>query len=422
VSGARANVIAAVSAAARGDAPDGTREATRRPEVVVLTNVPTPYRLALHNRIDREMPEVRLLTIYTHDAADQAWALDAGDPDRVFRFGQGESVASQGRLGSAWAAWSKGGRIGAWLRARKPAALLLCGYNDLTRLRALAAARSAGIPTFLVGDSNIHGDSATGLKGLIKHTLVRGVVRRCAGVMPCGTLGAAYFKKYGARDEATYFVPYEPDYDLIRALPASAIDKARAKHGLDPGRRRVVFCARMIDIKRPAMAVRTFAAVAEQRPEWDLVMIGDGPERAAAEAEVPAALRGRVRFTGFIGDQAEVSAIYRCSDVFLHPCVYEPWGVVINESVAAGLAVVACAHVGAAAELVQDGVNGHLVGPDDAPGFTRALLDATDPGRLEALKAGSAGALADWRKRGDPVEGLRRALRSVGVLGGASGG
>ncbi|MBL8756862.1 MAG: hypothetical protein JNK35_00355, partial [Phycisphaerae bacterium] len=49
---------------------------TPRPEVVVLTNVPTPYRLALHRRIDREMPEIRLLTIYTHDQADQAWALD----------------------------------------------------------------------------------------------------------------------------------------------------------------------------------------------------------------------------------------------------------------------------------------------------------------------------------------------------------
>lgn len=388
-----------------------------RPEVVVLTNVPTPYRLALHARIDRELPEIRLLTIYTHDAADQAWKLDEGDRDRVFRFGQGESVAEQGRVSSLRAAWRKGGRIGAFLRERKPAALLLCGYNDLTRLRALEAAHGLGVPTFLVGDSNIHGDTATGLKRVVKSALVRHVVRRCDGVMPCGTLGAAYFERYGARPERTFFVPYEPDYALIRGLAPERIDEARARFGLERGRRRIVFCARMIGIKRPGLAVRVFASIAAQRPDYDLVLIGDGPEKAAAEAAVPPGLRDRVRFTGFVGDQGLISGIYRASDVFLHPCVYEPWGVVINESVAAGLAVVACAHVGAAAELVKDGLNGRLVPPDDEAGLTRALLEVTAPDRLEAYKAGSAEALADWQRRGDPVEGIRRALRSVGALG-----
>lgn len=396
--------------------PQPASRADARPEFVVLTNVVTPYRLALHERIDRELPEIRLLTIYTHDAADQAWRLSEGDPDRVFRFGAGESVAQQGRVGSMLGAWRKGGRIVRWLRERKPAALMLCGYNDLTRLRVFEAARAMSLPVFLVGDSNIHGDHASGIKRLIKRTLVGHVVRGSTGIMPCGTLGAEYFRHYGARNDRIFMVPYEPDYELIRALPQQAIDAARARFGLDPARKRIVFCARMIEIKRPEMAVRLFAAIAERRPDWDLVMIGDGPSKAAAEAAVPEALRARVRFTGFLNDQSVISAIYRASDVFLHPCIYEPWGVVINESVAAGMALVACAHVGAAAELVRDGLNGRLVGPDDFAGFEAALLEVTDPAKLAAFKAGSAEALADWRRRGDPVEGIRAALRCVGVL------
>jgi glycosyltransferase involved in cell wall biosynthesis len=397
----------------------GPAQADARPVLAVLTNVPTPYRLALHARIDREIPQVRLVTIYTHDVADQAWDLSPHDPTRELRFGQGDGVASQGSLKRLPHDWAKASRIIAHLRTQPPAALLLCGYNDVTRLRVLRYAHREGIPTFLVGDSNIHGDTATGPKAAVKHALVRGVISLCAGVMPCGSLGAAYFRKYGAREDRTFLVPYEPDYDLLASLPQATIDQTRQRFGLDASRKRVVFCARMIPIKKADLAARAFAQIADRRPEFDLVMVGDGPERERAAALVPEGLRDRVKFTGFIGSQETVSAIYRASHVFLHPCVYEPWGVVINESVAAGLAVAACAHVGAAAELVRDGVNGRLFPPDNLDAAAQALLDVTDPANLDRYRAASAGVLADWRRRGDPVEGIRQALRSAGVaLGG----
>ena len=99
--------------------------------------------------------------------------------------------------------------------------------------------------------------------------------------------------------------------------------------------------------------------------------------------------------TGFIGSQAEISAIYRLSHIFLHPSVYEPWGVVINESVCAGMAVVSASTVGAAGELVRNGVNGLLFPPGDGPKMAAALMAATDAGMLARLQAGAPGVLAD---------------------------
>ena len=88
----------------------------------------------------------------------------------------------------------------------------------------------------------------------------------------------------------------------------------------------------------------------------------------------------------------------------------------INEAAAAGLAIISSNVVGAAAELVRDGVNGKLFPPGNAVELRQAILEVTDPVNIDRLKAGSAGVLQDWRAQGDPVAGLAAALRAVNVI------
>jgi glycosyltransferase involved in cell wall biosynthesis len=98
------------------------------------------------------------------------------------------------------------------------------------------------------------------------------------------------------------------------------------------------------------------------------------------------------------------------------PSDFEPWALVVNEAAAAGLAIIATDKVGAAAELVRDGVNGFIFPASDLAKLTDRLLEVTDDSRIEELKAGSAGVLNEWRRVADPVNGLRQALASCGVL------
>lgn len=413
--------------------PTAARSATprdARPVVAVIVNVPTPYRLALHARIERELPEIRLVTLYTHDVADQGWKLNIGarggggtpspggdsDPAQsVFFFGQGDAVHESSRLRNIPRELSKGGRICALLDELKPALVMLCGYNDPGRLRILRHCNLAHYPVFMVADSNSRGEVVAGLKALVKPTFVRWVMCQCAGAMPCGNYGAEYFEQYGVTRDRIFFVPYEPDYALIESISNEQIRAAMSDFALDAARRRFVFCARMIDVKRPLLAIDAFARVAPARPEWDLVMIGDGPLLPQVR-ERAAALGPRVKFTGFVGEQARISAIYRASHVLVHPSVYEPWGVVINEAACAGMAIVSARGVGAAGELVRDDVNGRLVGEDDLRGFADALASVSQSDTLDRLRAGSPAVLSDWRARGDPVEGIRKALRFCRVL------
>ena len=72
--------------------------------------------------------------------------------------------------------------------------------------------------------------------------------------------------------------------------------------------------------------------------------------------------------------------------------------------------------MGAAAELVRDGVSGRLFPPGDLAALTSVLSDITADGVAEKMKAASSVVLADWRQRGDPVEGLLAAVKFAGVL------
>jgi glycosyltransferase involved in cell wall biosynthesis len=102
--------------------------------------------------------------------------------------------------------------------------------------------------------------------------------------------------------------------------------------------------------------------------------------------------------------------------VLVIPSHREAWAVVVNEAVAAGLAVVASSIVGAAVELVQDGVNGRIFPSGDVTALTECLLDVTADDRTDTMKAASAAALQQWRRRADPVVGLRDALQHAGLL------
>lgn len=387
-----------------------------RPGVALINNSQTPYRQSLHTRLVREIPQVKFYSVFTHEMSNSAWEFRASHEINPVQFGQGEESAVAGRVWSVLAEWCKGGRIIRWMQETNIRAVVLGGYNDAGRLRIIRHCRQQGIPCFLFGDSNIRGDRPTGVKGILKRLFVRIVVRACAGVMPCGELGRQYFMKYGADPNRVYLFPYEPDYAMIQLIDADALEQVRQRFGLEPGRRRVVYSGRLVAVKRVDLLIDAFVKLAEDRPDWDLIVVGDGPLRRDLQAQVPGDLAGRVKWLGFLDDQRTLSAIYRLSDALVLPSDYEPWGVVINEAVAAGMAILASDQIGAAHELVVEGQNGHIFPAGDVDGLLKGLEQVTDLSRLAEYKSGSTIALRRWEEHGDPVDGLWQALTDHRVL------
>lgn len=392
-----------------GAAKDGDA----RPLVAIVSGHLTPYRVHLHRRIASELTEARLATVVTKSRTHQWSAQEIPEIGTVLMEteppppGRGPRFLRH-ELGTAR-------RLTRWLDEHRPAAVVCGGYDEVPTLAALRWARCRGVPAMLSADSNIHSDLARGLKRLVKNVYVRAVCSRYAAVLVFGSAGRAFFNRYGVPDARIHRMPFEPDYALVERMPGARVREIAARLGLTEGRRRVACVCRLIGAKRVDVVIDAFARLAAERPGWDLVIVGDGELRKDLEARAAALPPGRVTFTGVL-DQEAVTAVYRSSDVLALASAYEPWGLVVNEAAAAGLAVVATDVVGAAPELVRPGVNGAVVRAGDADAFAAALREVTDPGAIDRLRAGSREVLTAWRRDADPVEGLRGALGACGVL------
>jgi len=146
-----------------------------------------------------------------------------------------------------------------------------------------------------------------------------------------------------------------------------------------------------------------------------LVMLGDGPLRAAARRE------GAVTPGGPLG-AAEVRNFYAGSDVVVMPSVptpdfLEPWGLVANEAFDQGVPVIATTAVGAAAGgLVRDAATGLVIAPRDSPALADALRRLhADPTERTRLGAAGRAAVAQGFSHADWAAGMGRALAAAGA-------
>ena len=393
------------------------KPAQLRPVVAYISNGFTPYGLHFVRRVAREMPSIDLRSLYTHQFSMGQWALKDEPSLPITQFGVGEWAADANRPARLAYEWRKAGRIIRHLRQIGASAVMMLGYADIGRLRIANWCHRHKIPCFIWGDSNIRGDTAAGLESAAKRTILGVLLPRTAGVMPCGSLGKAYFRRYGVPEDRMFLVPNEPDYTLIETIDPAMVEQTAARFGINRSRHRIIFSGRLARIKRVDLLINAFAQIADERPDWDLIIAGDGPLRGELASTVPGQFRDRVIWLGFLSDQREMAAVYRLSDVLVLPSDNEPWALVVNEAAAAGLAIVASDVVGAAAELVRDGVNGYVFPHGDLAALTQSLRKVTEPQHLDAMKAGSAQVLAEWRRVADPVQGLRDALRFAGVIG-----
>ncbi len=153
---------------------------------------------------------------------------------------------------------------------------------------------------------------------------------------------------------------------------------------------------RLDPVKDHVGLVDAFARVAAEHPAAILVLIGDGPCRAAVEARVAATglAAGRVRL---LGQRLDVAALLAGFDVFALPSLAEGMSNTILEAMAAGLPVVAT-RVGGSPEMVEDGVTGTLVPPGDPARLAEALGRYAGDAHLRSLhgKAGRERILAEF--------------------------
>lgn len=176
------------------------------------------------------------------------------------------------------------------------------------------------------------------------------------------------------------------------------VEFERTHHGdalrqeLGGGRPILMHISNFRPVKRVRDVVRIFAQV-RAKVSSTLVMVGDGPDRHAAEDEArEQGVAADVRFLGRIDDVAPLLA---AADLYLLPSESESFGLSALEALASGVPVVA-SRVGGVTEVVRDGVTGAVRDVGDVDGMAAAALELLEPKRWATV---SAAAAADAHER-----------------------
>ncbi len=160
--------------------------------------------------------------------------------------------------------------------------------------------------------------------------------------------------------------------------------------------------------------LRAFALYAELQgsscPQV-LVIVGDGDRRPIYEAlAIELKIADRVRFVGRVSD-ADLPDYYRASDCCILPSTSssEAFGMVVLEAMACARPVIASALPGVRT-LIEDGISGFLVRPDDVVALAKMFDRAfADPKRLVAMGEEGRKSIEEkytWEKVGDLVSGV----------------
>jgi glycosyltransferase involved in cell wall biosynthesis len=238
------------------------------------------------------------------------------------------------------------------------------GWSDICSLQAIIAAEKLCIPVLMRGDSNVLRESKQPVKKLLKKLWLGYFFKKITAFTYIGKYNYQFYQKYGVGEEKLFFTPYAVDNDYFQKEAKFALkirEEFRQSLNLESGRPIILYAGKLqLEIKRIQDLLAAYQLLSSdglQEPDPYLLLVGSGEGQQYLEAKAKEIGWQSIRFMGF-RHQGELPAFYDLCDVFVLPSAYEAWGLVVNEVMNAGKAVVVSDQVGCAPDLILEGQNG----------------------------------------------------------------
>lgn len=282
------------------------------------------------------------------------------------------------------------------LSALDPRVVLVPGYYTLPGIAAALWARLHGRCSVLMTESTAFDHQRQVLREFLKKFVIRSLFN---WAVTGGKAHVRYLDQLGFRRDRIAGCYDVVDNGAIRAGTA-------ALRGLQPAMPRqlpyFLFVGRLAEEKNVASLLRSWIRYKQEGGRWQLVLAGDGPERGKLETIAQASsFAGEVRFPG-LQSMRGLLPIYAAAGSFVLPSTREPWGLVVNEAMAAELPVLVSRRCGCREDLVVEGENGFTFEPEDTDRLTALLheMEQMLPAQRTAMGARSGEIIAEYSPRG----------------------
>ncbi len=390
--------------------------------VAVVNSHPIQYFAPLYAYLSRDA-EIAVTAVYCSDSSLRGgmdpgfgkpvtWNVDLLAGYRaIFLGGRARNRTPRGFFSlvcpEIWREVRTGGYDVVWLN----------GYAYAAYLLAFLAAKSRRIPVFIRSETHLR-LARPRWRRWLRDGVLRIAYRFVDGFLSIGSANREYYIALGVPEARIFDVPYTVDNDRFMAAARSGAgrrNEVRKAYGLPLDQLVVLYASKFTRRKHPDDLVAAVARLRDDGVRVTLFLVGTGE----MEAELRAAVHRRglddTVFAGFV-NQAELPLVYAASDVFVLPSENEPWGLIVNEVMCAGLPVIVSEEVGCVPDLVRDGINGAQMKAGDVDSLVAALKNViADEGNLRAMGRASLQIIQDWNYERCRL-GVRDALAALSEL------
>jgi len=248
--------------------------------------------------------------------------------------------------------------------------IALGGYDQPILWEALMYAKLFKKKTILFGESTPY--DIRKFKSLWIKKAKRFFISKIDYFLPPGRAAEEYFKSLGAPPERIIIAPFSTDHDFFHQQYVRLREKKpQIKREKSYPEITILFVGRLVWYKGIRYLLEAYGKLEKEMSNIGLVLLGDGPMMEECRDFVKRYNLKNVFFQGFI-HQKDLPIYYTASDIFVLPSLSETWGIVINEAMEFGLPIITTNRVGAAYDLVKEGINGFII----PAGNTYALYNA----------------------------------------------
>ncbi len=215
-----------------------------------------------------------------------------------------------------------------------------------------------------------------------------------------GTWSVKQYKRI-APSKYIFATEYYVDLDELRKIKRA---KKRAGDSVS------LVCCGALTLGKGLLYVLHNLKLIDSFPNWQIRIAGDGPLRRDLEAAVPDGLKSRVEFLGNVAAY-KMRDFWKDADVLLFPSLYDGWGMVVVEALAAGVPVISGPNVGAARQYIASGHNGIIRDVNHC--FLKTIIPILeDPRKINEFSRNARSSVEKYR----PEIGAANFIEHLGIL------
>ncbi len=323
--------------------------------VLLVTNIPNPYRIALFNRVNQRLKETGFGFRVLFGAATYSRRKYKLDKSAI-RFDNQVLKSSTFHFGNNEHTYFFYQGLCRAIIKLKPGIVIASGFSLATLKIALLRFFMPYKMIIWSGSIVRNGRNDSRLRKLFRKWLIS----RCSSYIVYGTKAGDYLKELGASPSRIFTAINTVDTDFFR----EETKKLRQPDSLKPPYH-LCTIGYFSKRKNGTAVLKVIKKLSERNKEFILDIIGEGSDLENMKAFVKENnLQQHVIFHGY-RQQHELPGYLANSVAFLFQTDFDIWGLVLNEAMASGLACLSSVNAGATEDLIQHGKNGFKVNFED---------------------------------------------------------